>query len=300
MTDVTVVIATRNRVERLAQTLGRHPGPVIVVDNGSDDGTPEYVERHFPAIRVVRLDHNAGAAARNVGVWLASTPFVAFADDDSFWTDGSLERAAAVLRRYPRAGLLAGRVLVGPDAHPDPVSDAMAAAPLGSPAGQPGPAVLGFLACAAVVRRAAFLEVGGFQPALHVYGEEALLALDLAAAGWTLSYLPGLLVRHLPDGQGRDDTARRRIEVRNRILTALLRRPVGVVAQTVVRAWQEPGGRRGLADAAGRLSWALRHRRRLPAAVERDRARLDAVDRAYRSLATGELSRSARSAAGSS
>jgi hypothetical protein len=49
--------------------------------------------------------------------------------------------------------------------------------------------VLGFLACAAVLRREAFRQVGGFNPALHMYGEEDLLAMDLAAAGWRLSYV---------------------------------------------------------------------------------------------------------------
>ena len=71
-----------------------------------------------------------------------------------------------------------------------------------------GPAVLGFLACAVVVRRDAFLAAGGFQPRLHVYGEEALLAMDLAAAGWLLSYAPELTVRHLPRPAGRDSGAR--------------------------------------------------------------------------------------------
>jgi N-acetylglucosaminyl-diphospho-decaprenol L-rhamnosyltransferase len=278
--DVTVVVATRNRRDRLAATLGRHAGPVILVDNGSDDGTPEFVRSRFPHIRVVTLGHNAGAAARNLGVWLATTPFVAFADDDSYWAEGSLRRAAEVLRAHPSAGLLAARVLVGPQARPDPVCAAMAAAPLGTPADQAGPPVLGFLACAAVVRREAFLEVGGFNPALHVYGEEALLAVDLAAAGWQLSYVPALTVHHLPTPAGRDAGGRNRREVRNRLLIALLRRPPRVVRNVVATAWRDPAGRRGLADAARMLPWALRYRRPLPPDVELARARLDVIDAA--------------------
>jgi len=278
--DVTVVVATRNRREQLATTLGRHAGPVILVDNGSDDGTPEFVRQRFPHIRVVTLGHNAGAAARNVGVKLAKTPFVAFADDDSYWADGSLRRAAEVLRAHPAAGLLAARVLVGPRACPDPVCAAMAAAPLGAPADHAGPPVLGFLACAAVVRREAFLEVGGFNAALHVYGEEALLAVDLAAAGWQLSYVPSLVVHHLPTPAGRDPRGRIRREVRNRLLTALLRRPPHVIREVVATAWRDPVGRRGLADAARMLPWALRHRRPLPPDVESARARLDVFDTA--------------------
>lgn len=272
---VTVVVATRNRCERLAGTLGRHPGPVILVDNASDDGTPEFVERQFPWVRVVRLERNGGAAARNAGARLATTPYVAFADDDSYWADGSLEHAAGVLVGHPATGLLAALVLVGPEEQLDPVSAAMATAPLGTPPGQAGPAVLGFLACAAVLRREAFRQVGGFNPALHIYGEEDLLAMDLAAAGWQLSYVPSLVVHHLPGPTGRDN-GRRRTQARNRILTALLRRPGRVVCRTAAELARDPADRRGLADAARMLPWALRHRRPLPPEVELARALIDA------------------------
>jgi N-acetylglucosaminyl-diphospho-decaprenol L-rhamnosyltransferase len=264
--ELTVVVATRDRRDRLMETLPRHAAPVILVDNGSRDGTPEAVEAAFPHVRVVRLGENRGAAARNTGVELARTPFVAFADDDSFWAPGALARATALLRAHPRVGLLSARVLVGPEGRLDPVSAAMAAAPLGVPAGAPGPAVLGFLACAVAVRRSAFLAAGGFNPTLHVYGEEDLLAMDLAAAGWLLCYEPSLIVRHLPSPAGRDRGARRRIESRNRVLTALLRRPPGVVARSVVAAWRSSPG--GVVDAVRLLPWALGQRRVVPAEVE--------------------------------
>ncbi|MEV1147909.1 glycosyltransferase, partial [Micromonospora sp. NPDC049799] len=212
MTDVTVVVATRNRRPQLLETLGRHTADVIVVDNGSDDGSPEAVRRAFPHVRVVRLGWNAGAgAARNVGVELAATPFVAFADDDSYWAPGALEEAVRLLRAYPRTGLLTGRVLVGPQGRLDPVSAEMARAPLGTPTDAPGPSVLGFLACAVVLRRAAFRQVGGFTEKLRTYGEEALLAMDLAAAGWHLSYADEVVAHHLPLPSGRDAGARHRV-----------------------------------------------------------------------------------------
>jgi len=162
--------------------------------------------------------------------------------------------------------LLSAEVRVGAEGRLDPVSAQMAAAPLGTPAGAAGPAILGFLACAAVVRRDAFLAAGGFRPRLFVYGEEALLAMDLAAAGWRLSYTPSLVVRHLPAPDGRDSQARRRLEARNRVLTALLRRPPSVVAKAVAGALgTHPAA---LLDVVRNLRWALRHRRPLPVEVE--------------------------------
>jgi N-acetylglucosaminyl-diphospho-decaprenol L-rhamnosyltransferase len=264
--EVTVVVATRNRWKRLAETVPHHRVPVVLVDNASDD------IGDVPDVDLVRLETNQGAAARNVGVRRAQTPYVAFADDDSYWTPGSLARAADLMRTHPRTGLLAARVLVGPDQRLDPVSSAMAAAPLGTPSGAAGPAILGFMACAVVVRRDVFLAAGGFQPRLFVYGEEALLAMDLAAAGHELSYVPDLVVRHLPQPAGRNAAVRRRREVRNRVLTAALRRPPAVVARTVTAALRESP--RGAADAVRDLPWALRHRRALPAAVEDGLTRL--------------------------
>jgi hypothetical protein len=90
--------------------------------------------------------------------------------------------------------------------------------------------------------------------------------MDLAAAGWRLSYAPSLLVRHFPEPAGRDQRARHRLEARNRVLTALLRRPPAVVARTVAGALgSHPAA---LVDVARNLRWALRHRHPLPPAVE--------------------------------
>ncbi|WP_242625123.1 glycosyltransferase family 2 protein [Krasilnikovia cinnamomea] len=268
MFPVTVVIATRNRCQQLVRLLDRHTAPVIVVDNGSQDGTAEMVESRFPHVRVIRLRENAGAAARNIGVAAAETPYVAFADDDSYWESDALASAARLLAAHPRAALLTGRVLAGEDGRLDAVSRQMAAAPLGVPRDLPGPSVLGFLACAAVVRRDAFLAVGGFEPKLHMYGEEALLAMDLASAGWGLAYVPSLVVRHFPESTGRDPGARRRREARNALLTAWTRRPLSVGARAALRSLASRDSRGGLLDALTELPWVRRHRRPVAARVE--------------------------------
>jgi len=272
-TRVTVVVATRDRRERLFETLPQHRGPVILVDNASTDGSPDAIGGAFPDVEVVRLDRNLGAAARNEGVRRAGTPYVAFADDDSFWTEGSLARAADLFDAHPRLGLVTGQVLIGEQSRLDPVSEAQAAAPLSAPRGAPGPSVLGFLSCAVVVRREAFLQVGGFEPRLFVYGEEALLAMDLTTAGWWLCYEPSLTVRHFPLPAGRDRSARRRIESRNRLLTALLRRPPAVVARELASTVRDSPA--ALWDVTRSLPWALRSRHRLPPAVEASLTRLE-------------------------
>jgi len=282
MSDLTVVIATRDRAAQLAHTLDRlrrlpdHP-EIIVVDNGSTDGTPDTVRRHFPRVRLLALRANRGAGARNLGVQAARTPYVAFADDDSWWHPGALTRAATLFERHPRLAALAARTLVGPQERLDPMSAFMASAPLGRPDDLPGPAVLGFLACAAVVRRSAFLRCGGFDPVVFFMGEEARLAYDLAATGWGLAYYPEVVAHHHP-APGGDGTGKRLLATRNAALTAWMRRPLPVAWAHTQALWQagaDPGTLRGF---AARLPRALARRRVPHPAVEAALARLAAAE----------------------
>jgi GT2 family glycosyltransferase len=291
MTDVTVVIATRDRRERLLRTLDQLAGlpeapPVVVVDNGSADGSPAAVRGRRPGdrplVEVVALAENRGAAARTVGVELARTPYVAFADDDSGWMPGALTRAARHLDAHPRLGLLAATVLVGPpgERRRDPVSAAMAASPLPSPRALPGPSVLGFMACGAVVRRHAYLQVGGFSPLLLFLGEERLLAFDLARAGWDLAYAPDVEAVHEPEHRGADP-ARQALVLRNDLLIEWMRRPLPVALRSsgavTARALRDPVARSGLVAALRRAPAALRRRRCLPPQIERQVRLLEEV-----------------------
>jgi N-acetylglucosaminyl-diphospho-decaprenol L-rhamnosyltransferase len=267
--DVTVVVATRDRAADLERSLPRHEGPVVVVDNASTDGTADVAHRHGAC--VIALERNAGAAARTYGVRAATTPYVAFADDDSWWAPGALARAAAVLTAHADLAVLAATVLVGPEQRLDPVCACMARSPL--PPTAAGPAVLGFVACGAVVRRDAYLAVGGFCDRYGVGGEEELLALDLAAAGWRLAYVAEVVAHHHPSA-ARDPGRRQVVQWRNALWTAWLRRPVPVGVRLAVRAAQQPAGRAGLREAVRHAPWVLRQRQKVPGHLESLLARL--------------------------
>jgi GT2 family glycosyltransferase len=272
---VTVVIATRDRRVDLAYSLTKHEPPVILVDNGSTDGTPEMVRERFPHVRVVELNENQGAVARNVGVSLAQTPFVAFADDDSWWAPGALDIAADQFDRHPRLGLLAAQMRVGASERLDPICLDMDSSPLGRCDDLPGPNVLGFLACGAVVRRTAFLEAGGFDEVIFFAGEEERLALDLASSGWGLAYVDKVIAHHYPSVT-RHPYRRQVRSARNRILTTLMRRPWPVVARTTLAAARSgAAGREGVRQAVLRAPMALSRRRRVPTRTEVARRLLD-------------------------
>lgn len=276
---VTVVVITRNRVASLRLTLDElsrlspRP-PIVVVDNGSTDGTPDVVTSEFPHVTLVALPSNHGAVARNLGVAAARTELVAFADDDSSWMAGALERAARIFTSSPQLGLLAARILVGPTAQLDPTCRAMEQSPLG--ADRHGHArILGFVACGAVVRRRAFCDAGGFEELLFFMGEEETLALDLASAGWEMVYAPEVVALHRPETVARDSRTRRRRQVRNGLLSALIHHPwevvMGRTRVLLAVAVRDVDVRAGLLQAMLGAPRALLRRRPLPAPVEAGR-----------------------------
>jgi GT2 family glycosyltransferase len=268
--DVAVVVVSRNRRDDLLASLPRHEAPVLLVDNASTDGTVAAVRDALPEVTVLSLDRNVGARARTVGAALAGTPFVAFADDDSWWAPGDLARAVAIMRAHPRLALLNARVLVGPEERLDPVCEEMAASPLGAAPDLPGPSLLGFIACGTLVRTEAFAAVGGFDPVVRFPGEEERVALDLAAAGWGLAYVDEVSVHHHPSPR-RDGPGPRRAAIwRSRLLTALMRLPWRDVAPLLATAIRSGRGLQGLLRALPDVPAALRRRRPIPARVRAD------------------------------
>ena len=280
---VSVVMITFNRAREARRAVQRLRAldeslPVLVVDNGSSDGTSTALAREFPGITVIPLARNAGAAGRNVGVAAARTPYVAFCDDDTSWEPGSLERACGHLDRNPRLAVANARTVIDPDGRDDPASLAMAQSPLPPHAASDGVPILGFMAGASVVRRDAFLGVGGFDPRFHIGGEEELVAIDLARAGWDLSYCADTVVHHEPS-RARNATARERRRLRNAVWTAWLRRPMATVAARNLSLRQLPLRERWLVyrEVVGGLPSMARDRHVVPADLE---ARLRLIEAA--------------------
>jgi GT2 family glycosyltransferase len=274
--ETTVVIATRNRVDELVRTLAHLKDlsvPVIVVDNGSSDGTVTRVSQDFPWVRTLALPRNVGASARNYGVRAADTSYVAFCDDDSWWAPDALRRAEELFERHPRLGLVAGRVVVEPEGTEDPVCLEMASSALGRPVDLPGPSVLGFVCCASIVRREAFLQVGGFNPVLFFPGEERLFSWDMAASGWVCCYVEDVVAHHQPSKSRGPSATRRRAELRNDLLTTWLRRPLTVAFADAMalakRGIRDRDARAALGAAVFRLPAVVKQRQRLPSDVER-------------------------------
>ena len=260
---------------------------LVVVDNGSRDGTSRALAARWPGLHVVRSDRNLGAAGRNLGIRATRRPFVAFGDDDTAWQPGALRLAADALEADPRLAVVTARVVVGDAQRDDPACAAMAGSPLAAAAANGVIPVVGFLAGACMVRRFAFLALGGYEPRLFLGGEEALLAIDLLVAGWRLAYLPDARVRHWPS-PARDADRRRRDLRRNAMRVAWLRRSLPHALRTTLACLRDARREGGaLTDAlalARSAPWLARARRAMPAAVE---GRLRAVERALAHVSPG-------------
>jgi GT2 family glycosyltransferase len=273
---VTVVIITRNRRGELARTL-RHLAalperpPVIVVDNGSSDGTAAAVRRDHPGVELIAARQNLGAVGRNLGVRRVTTPYVAFCDDDTWWEPGSLALAAGALDRHPDVAAVTARIVVEPAGTDDPIVAELETSPVPGRGGLPGRALVSIMAGASMLRTAAFREAGGFSPRLWLGGEEELLAADLLTRGYHLCYLPEATVHHQASTL-RDPTRRRWLGIRNTLWFTWLRRPPGAAlrrtAELAVTVPRDRVSAAAFGAALAGLPWVVRERRPVPPPVE--------------------------------
>jgi len=187
--DVTMVIATRGPsaffTESLDSALAELPAEVIVVE----DGTRGVDEGDLRGARLLRLDAVGRSAARNAGVDAAATPFVAFQDDDDVTLPGRLGRLRSSLEQAAASPLSFGPVrVVDGEGRPNREWNDLLAGRARALSRQ-GASFAGILesrcpiyTSATMVRREAFLKVGGYDRQLDAY-EDLDLYLRLARLG---------------------------------------------------------------------------------------------------------------------
>ncbi len=112
MSTISVIIPTYNRAACLARALdsvlaqSHAPHEIIVVDDGSTDGTRAMVEALDGAIHYLHQDNQGVSAARNAGIRRATGQWLAFLDSDDEWLPEKLERQLALARRFPSSRVI--------------------------------------------------------------------------------------------------------------------------------------------------------------------------------------------------
>ena len=262
---------------------------VIVVDNGSTDGSLSYLAVEHPEIRVIALDRNTGFAhAANRGIRDARHEFVALVNTDVVLARDWLLRMAEVLGHYPEAASVACKMLSLED--PTRVYDAGDVLRRDGVCEQRGRfarddgrwdspgEVFGACAGAGMFRRDAVLEVRGFDERYFAYLEDVDLALRLRMAGWRCRYEP-VVARHAGEGSSHQlRSGHQFLVTRNTILLLVKSFPIRWLPLVVYRqlAWTWHAARerrirahlRALCAAAPLAGQMWRERRRLAARAQ--------------------------------
>jgi GT2 family glycosyltransferase len=303
---VAVVIPSWNSLELLpaclesvrAQAL---PLELIVVDNGSTDGSVEYLQAG--GIPHITLPRNVGfAAAINLGVARTASPLILGLNADTVLEPGCVAALDAALARGPELGGVQPRLLQLEGAARDVDSARLYSAGQGLtrdgraveigaggaqvPSLRRAREIFGVCGAACLLRRELFTELGGYDEAYFAFYEDVDLNVRARVAGWRFEYVPAAVVWHLGNASWLAAAPRptgwnARLVARNRIVTqarfmpaAALPRILAVEVGALIRA-----ARQGRFDAT--LRGKLEGLRRLPAA-HRERRRL---------AASGDLSR---------
>ena len=180
---------------------------VILVDNGSDDGSQAYVRQHFPEVKLIELGRNHGfTGACNAGWRAASGEFIILLNNDTEAAPDWLENVVAAFERRPRAGVIASKMLLF-----DRRDTLHAAGDFYRLDGVPGNRGVWqkdegqfdreepvFSACggAAAYRRAMIEEIGFLDDDFFFSCEDVDIAWRAHLAGWEAWYAPTAVVYH--------------------------------------------------------------------------------------------------------
>jgi GT2 family glycosyltransferase len=278
---------------------------MLVVDNGSSDGTASWLADTWPQVELLELLSNVGVtAALNAGLRAAQgSEFVALLNNDIELEPVCLAELVAALRDHPEAGSAGGKLL---DFHQrdvlDGAGDTLRWTGIATRRGHGerddgrydrAEAIFGACGGAAVYRSRALADVGLLDEAFFAFSEDIDWALRAQLAGWECRYVPSAVVYHMGSatlGRGLTDFTAYHLW-RNAIwlvakdypAAALVRRAPWIVlgvATNLAAAWWD--GKldvwwRAMRDAVRGLPGALRRRRAVQCRKRRSLAELDRI-----------------------
>jgi GT2 family glycosyltransferase len=208
---VSLIVVSYNEVENISNTLSalmRQTYPryeIIVYDNKSSDGTPEYIFRNFTSIQLIRGKENLGfSGANNEAAKIAQGKYLAFVNDDAYVSSSWLEPLVEILETDPTVGCAGAELLCsekrdeilchGNGIHLSGIAYVHNRGKIARAA--PPMEVGGISGAAFLMSRELFKEIGGFESLFFLYYEDTDLSLRLRLFGKRCMVVPGARVYH--------------------------------------------------------------------------------------------------------
>ena len=205
------------------------------MDNGSTDGTAEWIAEAYPRTVLKHLESNHGfSEANNIGFGLAQAQLIATLNNDAVPDSDWLHKLVQAANEHPEAGSFGSRIVLDRDPNiidsAGVVTDVLGIAwdrhnaeTVGvDAAGE----VFGACAGAALYRKALLDETGGFDPAFFAYLEDVDLAWRARWLGWTARYVPEARVVHAHSATGTEESPFKTFHLgRNKVWTIAKNHP---------------------------------------------------------------------------
>ena len=180
---------------------------IILVDNGSQDGSADLVKERYPGVRLVSLTENRGfAGGNNAGIRIATGAYVALLNNDTKADPGWLEALVHAAEANSGAGMWASKILsydnprvidnVGLLIYRDGLARGRGRLEMDIGQFDEEAEALFPSGCAALYRKAVLDEVGLFDEEFFAYADDVDLGLRARLAGWTCVYVPTARVYH--------------------------------------------------------------------------------------------------------
>ncbi|NLE45711.1 MAG: glycosyltransferase family 2 protein [Chloroflexi bacterium] len=240
MLDLSIIVVNWNTREMLANclrsiedTVTDFAYEVIVVDNGSEDGSQTMLRQLFPQVCLIENDENVGfARANNQGMANCRGRYALLLNSDAITTPGAVQSLWNLADTEPRAGIV-GAQLLNPDGSfqashtPFPTLFRELLILTGSgrlvyepwypshgPEEDKGPQIVDYVEGACMlVRREAFEEVGGLDEGYFMYAEEVDWCYAMRERGWQVWYQPAARVVHLGSGSSQNRRSEREADL---------------------------------------------------------------------------------------
>lgn len=190
---VSIFITTKNRLAELKETL-QHCEPYIkdpkveflICDDGSTDGTFDFVTQQYPTINLIRNIQSQGLIySRNRLLERVTAPVAVCLDDDAHLiTPDALDKTLDYFDKHPQCGVIAYRIYWGKQL------------PVNTQSYEKPERVQGFVGCGHVWRMSAWKAIPPYPEWFEFYGEEEFAARHLFLKNIEIHYLPGVLVQH--------------------------------------------------------------------------------------------------------